>query len=84
MADYLDRVAVIDALYNADAITMRGVQILNTMPRADAVEVVRCRDCKHSDTFPQDGEEHEMPLKCLGIRYGGVKGDWYCEHGERR
>ena len=50
----------------------------------DLVEVVRCKDCKYSDLFKDDETETTMPMKCLGIRYGGVYPDWYCEHGERR
>ena len=46
-------------------------------------EIMRCKDCVHSDTFPE-GADNDMPLKCLGIRYGGVMPDWYCEHAERR
>lgn len=56
---------------------------LKNMPTIDAVPVVRCRDCKYSDTFP-DGADNDMPLKCLSIRYGGVYPDWYCEHGKRK
>lgn len=48
------------------------------------VEVVRCRECKWSDTFSDITAEPHSPLKCLGIRYGGVNEDWFCEHGERR
>ena len=44
-------------------------------------EVIRCKDCVHSDTFPK-GADNDRPLKCLGIRYGGVMPDWYCEHAE--
>ena len=46
-------------------------------------EIVRCKDCLHSDTFPE-GADNDMPLKCLDIRYGGAMPDWYCEHAERR
>ena len=46
-------------------------------------EIIRCNDCKYSDTFPTDADA-DMPLKCLGIRYGGVYPDWFCEHAERR
>lgn len=46
--------------------------------------VVRCKDCKHSDTFPVCGEPYSFPLKCLSVRYGGVFENWFCEHGERR
>lgn len=74
MADYIDRIAIRDALYDADAITMRGVAMLNKFPAADVVEVVRCRDCK----WYQKGECRET---------GGlmdVKPDDFCSYGERR
>lgn len=45
MADLIYREAARNALYNADALTMRGVSILNGIPTVDAVEVVRCNDC---------------------------------------
>ncbi len=55
------------------------------MNDADSVAVVRCKDCKHSDTVPVCGEHYSFPLKCcLSVRYGGVFEDWFCEHGERR
>ena len=47
MAEYIDREEVRNALYDADAITMEGVRILNQFPAADVVEVVRCKDCKY-------------------------------------
>lgn len=50
---------------------------------SDKVKLTRCRDCKYADTYPEDGH-NDMPLKCIGIRYGGVYPDWYCEHGQRR
>ena len=35
MADYIDRKTLRDALYEQDAITMRGVAIINSFPAAD-------------------------------------------------
>ena len=40
MAEYIEREAIRDALYDADAITMNGVKILNQFPTSD-VEPVR-------------------------------------------
>lgn len=40
MAEYIERAALRDALYDADAITMRGVKILNQFPTAE-MEPVR-------------------------------------------
>ena len=39
MADLIDRKELRDALYEADAITMQGVKIINKFPAVDAVEV---------------------------------------------
>lgn len=39
MDKYINRDAVRNALYEADAITMKGVAILNQFPAADVVEV---------------------------------------------
>ena len=40
MDDYIKREALRDALYDADAITMNGVKILNQFPAADVAPVV--------------------------------------------
>lgn len=47
-------------------------------------ELVRCKDCKYSDTFSDMTAEPHSQLKCFGIRYGGVEPMWHCEHGERK
>ena len=39
MAEYIEREALRDALYDADAITMEGVKILNQFPAADVAPV---------------------------------------------
>ena len=81
MAEYVDRFALRDALYDADAITMQGVKIINQFPTAvDAVPVVRCKDCKHSSYDEIFGN-----LWCnyhSGCRK--VKDDGYCDRGERK
>ena len=41
MTEYINREAIRDALYDADAITMQGVKLLNQFPATD-VEPVRC------------------------------------------
>lgn len=43
MPDYVERKAIRDALYDADAITMEGVKILNQFPTADVAPVVHGR-----------------------------------------
>ena len=39
MTEYIERKAIRDALYDADAITMSGVKILNQFPAADVALV---------------------------------------------
>ena len=48
MAEYIEREALRDALYDADAITMNGVKILNQFPAAD-VDPVRHGKWLHTD-----------------------------------
>ena len=40
MKEYIEREALRDALYEADAITMKGVAIINQFPAADVAPVV--------------------------------------------
>ena len=61
MAEYIERKALRDALYDADAITMSGVKILNQFPVADVAPVrkgrwesdglssLKCSDCGYLD-----------------------------------
>ena len=85
--DLISRAAAIGCLGNSpEQMCMPWSEVermLRELPAVDAAPVVRCRDCKYSDTFYSTTTD-TMPLKCLNIRYGGVMPDWYCEHGERR
>ena len=47
MAEYIDKEALRDALYGADAITMNGVKILNQFPSADVAPVKHGRWIEH-------------------------------------
>ncbi len=78
MADLVDRKELRDALYEADAVTMQGVKIINQFPSVDAVEVVRCEKCKHAVW----DEEYKM-WKCVeDAEYDEESGVWfgYCEY----
>ena len=75
MAEYIDKEAIRNELYREDALTMRGVKLINQFPAADVVEVVRCKDCRHYDKgacWDQDA-------------YGRCwREDDYCSYGERK
>ena len=82
MADLIDRKELRDALYEADAVTMQGVKIINQFPAVDAVPVVRCRDCIGHSTWYNDAE--------YGCAICGMSGmypkseDGYCSYGLRK
>lgn len=55
-------------------------------------DVVRCKDCKHRPTMPEDGEEVQdlefpddvCPLQCGDPWYNQEPADdWYCANAER-
>lgn len=50
MSRYIDADVLRDKLYEADAVTMRGVAIINNEPTVDAVQVVRCGRCEYYST----------------------------------
>ena len=81
MADLIDRKELIDALYEADAVTMHGVKIINQFPAVNAVEVVHCEKCRKRHTWQcamhyesEDGKE----------QYGWENDNDFCSWGERK
>ena len=49
MSDCVERIVLRDALYKADAITMKGIKIINQFPAADVATVRHGRWIKESD-----------------------------------
>lgn len=58
MVEYIERTELRDALYDADAITMQGVKILNQFPAADVAPVVHGRWEYYSTTMQECSECH--------------------------
>lgn len=88
-----DADALRNALYEADAITMKGVAIINKFPTIDAVPVVRCAECIHrgkpiENDYGVDvefSEDSKCPFNCEDPWYSQRMGDeFYCSYGERR
>lgn len=80
MADLVDRKELINALYEADAVTMQGVKIINQFPAVDDVEVVRCKYCiKRYDT-----DECPMCFLSRGQYCEFTQDDGFCDRGERK
>ena len=71
MDEYIARESLRDALYDADAITMNGVKILNQFPAADVAPVIHatykangiaclCSHCRKSIVIEQCDDDCEM------------------------
>ena len=99
MQDYIEQQAAIDAIklmfkehYPYDAV-FRATRILHHIPTVDAVEVVRCKDCKHRPIDTQEegnGFDYDFPEEygCPGYCDDGYysqrfNDDFYCAWGER-
>ena len=54
------------------------IMMIKTAPTVDAVEVVRCRECKH-----HEDEEIGM-VYCPNMIGGRVAENWFCADGERK
>ncbi len=83
MADLIDRQAAIDDAYAVivdDAVyDVVQVETLEALPSVDAVEIIRCKDCKHY-------EEINQPYPQLFCRKHSIDtlDDDYCSYGERK
>ena len=80
----IDANALRDKLYEADAITMNGVAIINQFPTVDAVEVVRCKDCKHKGWIQEPCHGKSVDY-CRVLDFCINNADkCFCSYGERR
>jgi hypothetical protein len=60
--------------------------IIDAIPTADVVEVVRCCDCKHNVANWQHDEldiEDYTDIVCDYFMTDGMEANDYCSHGER-
>ena len=57
--------------------------VINYAPTVDAVEVVRCRDCKWFDITEPSGTIEPIGYRCRRKRIF-VESDDYCKYGEKR
>lgn len=74
MSDYIKRE---DAIKTLEGWKISGEMILATVPSADVVEVVRCKDCEYWD----DHERCDFWSSLMSPHYP-EKND-YCSYGER-
>lgn len=80
MAEYIEREALIESIRNGDGTPMQKLFAeccVRSVPIADVVEVIRCKDCRHSEICP---DALLWCNECERI----VGQDGYCYKGERR
>lgn len=58
----------------------KALREIETSPTVDAVEVVRCKDCKHTTRSKVNPEKI---ICCLTKMCGTVDPDYFCADGER-
>ena len=57
-------------------------EMLKTMPTADVVEVVRCKDCKYN---PDTNDDDQCPfVESDGHVEHFPEDDFFCKYGERK
>lgn len=80
--DYIKREDAVNAVYHhCPSLTMIDAQsILHEAPSVDAVEVVRCRDCRYLYEDTIDGIKE---LWC-GVWTNATTDDAYCSWGKKR
>ena len=78
MKEYICKEDIRNELYDADAITMRGVAIINNFPAADVREVVLCKDCE----FYMQSNFVDNHMECVRFNRPTAKDD-FCSHAVR-
>lgn len=65
--------------------TRNIVEFFKSLKTVDAVEVVRCKNCKHSiDYYNDSGCYCRKPNADNGLDYIFGGWDWFCADGERK
>ena len=77
MNEYVNRKDLRDALYDADAVTMKGVKIINQFPSADVAPVQHGMWIYHpDDLFP--GDSTQECSHCHEEEYVNLRNENYC------
>lgn len=77
---YTERERNRNLVFAACEIKQDFADMISDFPTVDAVEVVRCRECKQGEIDDPDfPDEYYCHAGC-----GWNKGDFYCAYGERK
>lgn len=67
-----------------DAAVDEAIEFVEDMPAIDAVEVVRCKDCKYCDKYRRWSEEEYLGCGINVAEIYSVDPMHYCSHGKRK
>ena len=88
MARLIDGDALIAWIKGSQQMTSKMKSIIcyiKTMPTIDAVEVVRCKDCRHNPKYTRDYMYGLCVCCCEDDQYSWTpEDDDFCSYGERR
>ena len=77
---YTERERNRNLVFAACEIKQDFADMISNVPNVDAVEVVRCRECKQGEIDDQDfPNQYYCHAGC-----GWNEGDFYCAYGERK
>ena len=84
MAEYIEREALIEWFrpYTHEDVLLEPIDVIGdirAIPAADAVEVVRCKDCKHMEISETTGGRYCYVWE----HFNGAGDDGFCNYGER-
>mgnify|MGYP004464110179 CR=1 FL=1 len=83
MSTYIRAVVAAKAIADKYGIPLGDlIDTFSDIPAADVVEVVRCRDCKHS--YRIDGAKEEYDCAKISAFAKFFPGDHFCGYGERK
>ena len=83
--DLIDRQAALDALSRGFGCGHVCRNAIKRIPAIDAIEVVRCKDCKHLFDGEHNANCCEVLMeKAKWLIEITVDENWYCADGERR
>jgi len=100
MTDYIDKAVamrkLVDLPAELDAVAVqRCIEAIHSVPAADVVKVVRCKDCKHRPYSTEPGKTYGLTIEAPDGRCPCYNEDdgWYswvpdneffCFYGERK
>lgn len=85
MAEYIDRAKFLKECiktFGNPSLQIKAIENIAEKCTVDAVEVVRCKDCKHYQTEPFSKDGEKVCYRCDDYQY--TDKDDFCSCGERK